>query len=452
MNFYQEAVESGTGVSSVVLYPTPGLEAYCTLPTSPVRGLYASNGRAFAVAGAKFYELLATAPFYYEYGTVANDGLPVTISSNGDAGHQLWVVSGGSGYIFDLITSVFSAAIRTDASRGAFLDGYFLSLDALTSKLYLSALEDGLTWDAADVQQRNTTPDRWVSMIVSHREIFMFGRQRTDVWYNAGASPYPFAPNPGAFIEQGLAAVDSPAMVDGTVVWLGQNEQGTAMVWRAQGYQPVRISNHALEYAMQSYATVADAVAFTYQDQGHAFYVLSFPTAGATWVYDAATNLWHERAHWNASTGLYEVWAPRFHCYAFGRHLVGDGATGAIYDQSITHYTDADGSAIRRMRQAPHLINEHKWMFYSRVELLLEVGMGSATVPNPQIGLQWSDDSGHTWSAVRWMSAGTAGAYKTRVAWRILGRSRDRIFRVIADDGVPWRLIDLLVDLEAGTN
>lgn len=451
VNWYPEVTESGTSAARIVLYPTPGFASVCTLPTSPVRCLFASNARAFAVAGAAFYELLPTAPFYYSYGTVANDGLPATISSNGDAGHQLWIVSGGSGYVFDLITNTFSGPLRTDAGMGAFLDGYFLSLDTNLAKLYLSALEDGLTWDETDVAQRNTTPDRWVSMIVSHREIWLFGKQRIDIWGNSGAALFPFEPVSGAFVEQGIAAPSSAALIDNTVMWLGENEQGSAMVWRASGYTPARVSHHALEYAMQGYATVADAVAFTYQDQGHAFYVLTFPTADATWVYDCATNLWHERGHWNASTGRYERWMPRFHAYAFGKHLVGDGASGAIAEMSIAYATDADGSPIRRMRQAPHLLNDHRWMFYHEAELLLETGLGSLSVRDPQIGLQWSDDAGHTWSTIRWVSAGQAGQYATRPIWRRLGRSRDRIFRVIADDGVPWRILDLLIGVEAGT-
>ncbi len=453
LNFYPEVIESGSHAGRLALYPTPGFATFCTLGQSPVRGLFASNGRCFAISGAGFYEIYSDRT-WYRHGTVRNDGKPVTFSSNGDAGGQLWITSGGHGYVFTLATNVLEVDVRRDSTMGGFVDGYFLNLDSTTSTLSLSSLENGLSWDAADVAQRSTTPDRWVSMLVSHQQIWLFGKTRTDVWYNTGGT-FPFAPVSGTLIEHGIAAPASACIMDNTVFWLGANEQGTAMVWRANGYTPVRVSHHALEYAMQSYSRVDDAVAFAYQDQGHAFYVLTFPsataTSGATWVFDAATTLWHERGHWNAGTGLFERWMPACHCFAFDKyHLVGDYNGGGVFRMGIDQYTDADGSLIRRMRQAPHLIGDHQWLFYHRAELLLETGTGNYRVRNPRVALQWSDDAGLTWSSENWVNVGLAGQRQTRAVWRRLGQARNRIFRVVAEDGAPWRLLDLVVDVESG--
>ena len=448
VNLYPELTESGAATNRVVLYPTPGFYSFCNFPTRPVRALFHNNNRTFAVVGATLYEVWDTKAFVSR-GTVLNDGQPATISTNGEAGGQLWITSGGAGYIYTLATDTLSAALAYDAHLGGFSDGYFLKLDTTTSSLYLSALEDGTSWDAGDVAQRNTTPDKWKSFIVSHRDIWLFGAHKTDVFYNSGDT-FPYVPYPGASIEHGIVAPFSAATCDNTVFWLRSNDQGDGIVYRAQGYVPMRVSHHALEYALHGYTTISDAVAFAYQDQGHSFYVLSFPSAGKTWVYDAATNLWHERAHYNAATGEFEIWPARFHTFAWGKHLVGDGINGALYQMSVDRHRDADGSIIRRMRQAPHIIGQHQWLFYSRAELLLEVGVGSSEVRNPQVGLQWSDDSGLTWSTVQYVSAGMAGQRQARAVWRRLGQSRDRIFRVVMQDGVPWRIIDLIVDVEPG--
>ena len=448
LNFYPELVEAQAAANSIVLYPTPGFAPFLSLPTYPVRGMLYLNNRLFVVSGATFYELFENQT-YVSRGTVYSDGQPATLSSNGDAGHQVWITSGGHGYIYDTVSGTFTSDVRLDAWMGAFCDGYFLRLDTQTSTLGISSLEDGLTWDETDVAQRSTTPDRWVSMLVSHQQVWMFGKQRIDVLYNSGDT-FPFVPYPGTLIEHGIAAPFSAKILDNTVFWLGQNDQGGAVVYRAQGYTPTIISTRAVEFAMQGYARVDDAVAFAYQDQGHSFYVLSFPTANATWVYDAATNLWHERGHWNYVTDDWDVWQARFHAYAWNQHIVGDGTTGGLYRMRIDRYRDADGTVIRRMRQAPHIIGQHQNMFYSRAELLLETGIGSSDVRNPRVGLQWSDDSGKSWSTLLYVSAGMAGQYSTRAIWRRLGQSRDRIFRVVVSDGVPWRLIDLLVDVEPG--
>lgn len=450
INLMPEIVESGTGTNRLVLYPSPGFSTFCTTAggSNPVRALFGENGRCFAVAGPNLYEIESNGTVTNR-GSIADDGLPATISSSGDNGHQLWVVSGGSGYIFDLNTATLSAALMTGIRQGAYVDGYFLALDATNAKVYLSGLLDGLTWDPLDVSQRNTTGDRWQAMAASHREVWLPGSQRTDVWYNSGAT-FPFEPVSGTFIEHGILAWASLCILDNTLFWLGANEQGFGVVWRASGYTPTRISHHAVEQAIHSYTTVTDAIGFAFSWKGHLFYVLTFPTEDTTWVYDASTNLWVEWLHWNPTTEAWTKWPARCHAYIFGKHLVGSATTGEVWELSDTTYTDADGSVIRRLRRAPHLLNDHRQMFYSRAELLAETGTGTATYPNPRIGLQWSDDAGLTWSTIRWVEAGASGLRETRILWRRLGKARDRIFQVVADDGVPWNLIDLLVEVEPG--
>lgn len=51
-------------------------------------------------------------------------------------------------------------------------------------------------------------------------------------------------------------------------------------------------------------------------------------------------------------------------------------------------------------------------------------------ITNLRVGLEWSDDGGHTWSNKHFNSMGEMGEYSYRTIWRRLGRSRDRIFRL----------------------
>jgi hypothetical protein len=449
--WYPELIESGTGKNRVVLYPTPGVTAFATLTSTPSRAMFSQNDRVFAVGGTAFDEIASNGTVTNR-GTVATDSNPATICSNGDAGHQVFVTSGGHGYIFDLVSNAFTEVLTDGAHVGGFLDGYFVSLNTATATMQLSNLENGLVWDSTMVAQRNTAADRWVSMLISHREIWCFGSQRTDCWYNSGAALFPFVPIPGAFIDQGIVAPWSAAILDNTVFWLGASDQGGSVVYRAEGYTPRRISTHAIEYAFAGYSTISDAIGWAYTDQGHAFYVLSFPTAGATWVYDVATQMWHERPWWNATTSLYEAARAQWHAYAWGKHLVGDRSSGAVSVLSASALTDVAGAAIRRVRQAPHLCTEMEWQFYHRAQLDLEVALATGGVTNPQINLSWSDDSTKTWSTEHAAAAGPAAAYRQRVIWRRLGRSRDRIFRVTAIDAIPWRLIDMYFQLTPGTS
>src|SRR6185295_7462746 len=144
---------------------------------------------------------------------------------------------------------------------------------------------------------------------------------------------------------------------------LSRNISGHCMVMQSQQYGAVRVSNFAVEFAMEGYTTVSDANVFSYQEGGHTFYVLTFPTENVTWVYDLSTQQWHQRGWWNTQQGRYDAYRPSSHVFAFGKHLVGDRVTGVISEMSINFFTDADGAPLRRLRRAPYLVNEQQWVF-----------------------------------------------------------------------------------------
>ncbi len=454
INWYPELVESGFGKAPAVYYPCPGRKPWLNLPGGSIRGMFAQDGRAFAVGGGTFYEHTG-APAYTAYGAVANDGLPVTISSNGQAGHQLLITSGGLSYIFDLdsntLTQVADPDILAFTAQGIFDDSYFIVLDNVTSTFQISAPEDGTSWSGLDVAQRSDSSDNILALAVLHRELWLFGSLTTEVWYNSGAT-FPFQPFPGRLLEQGIDAVNSLVLMDNTLLFLGGDRRGARVGYRIEGDTPMRISTHAIERAMQSYSTVSDAIAYAYQEEGHLFYVLNFPTGNATWVYDVSTKLWHQRGVWNPNTADFDMNPWVFHCYAFGQHLVGNLFTGEIAQQSIDFTTEVDGSVIRRRRRAPHLCDEQFWFYYQQFQLDLETGLGRASGAgsDPQVFLRWSDDGGHTWSPYVAASAGPQGNYRARAIWNRLGRSRDRIFEVLVSDPIPWRLIDAYLTMNKG--
>jgi hypothetical protein len=345
INWYPE-VATGTPKAPTWLVPTPGLAPFVVLGAGPVRALFAEEGRCFAVGGPYLYEVLASQTFVYR-GTVGDDARPATISSNGSDGHQLFIVSNGDGFIFDLDSNVFTPLDVTTApdfprpcSMGAFVDGYFLALQANTDRFQLSGLEDGLTWDPLDVAQVSQTTGIVRALVVLHREVWLLGSATTTVWADIGDPDFPFAPVPGAVIQQGIGGLFAWTLVDNTLYWVGQNEDGARMAYRAQGYTPQRVSTHAVEQAWAALPRVDDTLGWSYQDRGHAFAAVYLPAAETTWVFDTATNAWHERALWDP-TGL--VWTPhlaRCHAFAFDQHLVGDRQSGAIYHLDADTFTD----------------------------------------------------------------------------------------------------------------
>lgn len=445
INLYPEVMESGGAAASTALYPCPGFTSFTTFAEGQIRGMFAQDGRCFAVVGFKFYEVFSDGTSA-ERGSVALDGNPATISSSGDAGGELFITSGDNGYIFTLATDTLSASVLTGVTMGAYLDGYFLALDAATSTLKVSGLLAGSTWDPTQVAQRTQGSDTWQAMVVNYAYIWLWGSQTTEVWQNLGTFPFPFAPVPNGFLTNGTAAAFSAANLGTSVVWLQANTQGDAMVLRSDGLSGLRISTHAVEFAIQGYAQVSDAVAMTYQDQGHEFYVLTFPSANVTWVYDASTQTWHQRGFWNGPQNRFDAYRPLFHVQAFNAHLVGDRLTGTLYTMANDVYTDVTGDGIRRLRACPHVVKDQRFVTYPQLIVLLQTGIGLSGTgqgSDPECMLRYSNDDGRTWSNEVTAKAGKLGEFFTRVLFNRLGQARggSRVFEWSATDPVPWRLV-----------
>lgn len=340
-----------------------------------------------------------------------------------------------------------------DSTHIAYIDGYFILNEIDTNKFYTTNLGDYVI-DALNFASSEGSPDKVLGVIGSSRNLWVFNEKSIEVYANTGNADFPFERVQGAFIEIGLKAKYSVAKLPGSVFWLGRTENGENIVFSASGLSPQRISTHAIEYAISTYADPSSATAFCYQSNGHSFYVLNFDEA--TWVFDLATNLWHQRAYTNA--GTLERHLAEFHAFDHvnNLHLIADSESNKIYKFSDTYYSD-DGDAITRLRTSPHVSNDLKYVFYNSFQLDMEVGIGldgGVQGSSPTVMLDFSDDGGHTWSSESWTladnSAGAIGNYKTRVKWNRLGKSRDRIFRVKMTDPVKTIWIDAQIDIEPG--
>ncbi len=447
LNLYPQMDESSVGKNVAALFSTPGLKLFANLGNFPCRAmLTTSRGRVFVICGATLFELFAD-------GTHANRGTLLTQSERAgiaDNGRQLMIVDGANGYSYDLAANALTTlASFPGGVTVAFQDGYFIFNQPDSQEFFITGLYD-TTVDPLDFASAEVNPDNLLALLSLREEIWLFGSQSIEVWFNSGAELFPFSRIAGAYIPHGTVGPDSPAKLDNTVYWLGQDESGTGIVWMAIGFQPVRVSTHAMEQAIARYPRIDDATSYTYQQDGHAFYVLNFPSGNATWAYDAATKLWHERSY----TGLQELERHRaeVHTVGFGQHLVGDYANGNVYLLSPQYLND-NGVAITRMRTAPYVSKELKNLFISRLELDMQMGLqADGDAPVPQAMLTWSDDGGHSWSNEHWVSLGAIGANLTRAIWRRLGRSRQRVFRVTITDDVFVALINAYIDVEMGAS
>jgi hypothetical protein len=328
----------------------------------------------------------------------------------------------------------------------AYLDGYFIFNPPNSQRFYLTALLDGTSVDPLDFASAEGSSDGLVALIVDHRELWLFGTDSIEVWYDAGLSDFPFVRIQGAFNELGCAAPYSVAKLDNGLFWLGSDARGKGIVYRAEGYTGKRMSTHAVEWQIQQYGDISDAIGYTYQQDGHAFYVLIFPSANTTWVFDVATQAWHERAGFVNG----DFTRHRSNCQmAYNNEvIVGDYQNGNIYSFDLDVYAD-NGQIqkwLRSWRALPTGQNNLKRTTQHSMQLDCETGVGLnvGQGEDPQAMLRWSDDGGHTYSNEHWKSLGKIGVFQRRAIWRRLGMTlklRDRVYEVSGTDPVKIAIV-----------
>jgi hypothetical protein len=441
VNLFPEIIPEG-GLEPAFLNRAPGLRLLASIGNGPIRGLWdfsPDSTTAFVVSGNQLFKI-DTSYTPTLLGTVAGTG-PVSMADNGT---QLFIAANGPGYIYNNTTNVFQQITDPDfpgAVTVGYLDGYFVFNEPNSQRLWITALLDGLSVDPLDFVSAEGSPDDVTGIIVDHREVWVLGTNSVEVWYNAGTADFPLQRIQGAFNEIGCISPYSLAKLDNGVFWLGSDARGKGIVYRANGYTGTRISTHAVEWQIQQYNDISDAVAYTYQQDGHAFYVLIFPSANTTWVYDVATQAWHERAGF--ANGQFT--RHRSNCQmAFNNQIVvGDFQNGNIYAFDLEDYSD-NGQIqkwLRTWRALPTGQNNFKRTAQHSLQLNCEsgVGLNLGQGSNPQVMLRWSDDGGHTWSNEHWAPIGQIGAYGRRTFWRRLGMTlklRDRVYELSGTDPV----------------
>ncbi len=439
----------------IALYPTPGLVTRVELASGAVRGMWTVTGGAtcLIVSKDRLYSVTqgytATA-----VGTLLTTDGPVYIRDNGVAAY---ITDGTFRYSYVFSTNTFSQVTDGPFSGGGMcdqLDNYFIYNDPQTNQ-----------WGCTDVGDVVSNPlnlgsvigssGNLVALIADHRQVLLIGEYYAERWIDVGTFPFPFAVVPGSSMQHGIAASGSIARLGEGVAFLARDTRGQATVvaWGATITQPQRISTFAIENAIQKYAVTSDAIAYSYAQAGHEFYVLTFPTEDVTWVYDLATQMWHRRAWRDPETGVYH--RHRSNCVAvFGDDIiVGDYANGKVYALSQETYTD-DGDPLPCLRRCRHLTDDLNRQFHHSLQIQFQPGVGlqDGQGSDPEAILRWSNDGGFTFGNDHRLKIGRAGRYKHRAIKRRLGYARDRVYEVVVTDPVYRVVVSAELKQSKGAN
>jgi hypothetical protein len=458
-NFYMEVQSSEE--TPLVLYPTPGTTLWATVGTGPITKSIVVNGLLIVSSGTSIY-------------SVDNSGVPTLKGTTGAAGatdmvallndtgtgYNVLILNGTNGYIYDesTVTVITDADFPDTATSCDVMDGRFVVNDPsdpgrfVVSALVPSAanLINGTGWTASLADYADRDPDNLIAIQTDHRELWLFGDESTEVWYNTANETtvdVPFSSAGSMFLEWGCAAKDSVTKIANNVLWLSKNDQGQGVVLMSVPGNPKVISNFGVMEAISGYTTISDAIGYTMQWKGHNFYVLTFPNANATWVYDLGNGMWFEWTY--SASGRHR--GNSFSFFA-GKHIIGDYQDGNLYYLDDTNFTD-NTNTITRLRRSGYIHADGNWVIGDAVEIRAESGVGNdAGSIDADIMLRWSDDGGHTWSNehVRSMGLGDIGEYDTRSVWRRIGRFRRRLFEIKITDPVKTVIYGAYLKMHPG--
>ena len=382
INLYPE-IDSSDGKNTTALIGTPGTELFSNTGSDIIRGMHTFNDLIYFVSQDKLYSLdgggTVSGPLGSNLTTtqgrvsMVNNGLSPT------GGDEIAIADGANIYIWDVDSETMTIN-GIEADTICFINGHFIA-NSGGGKFRTSGLYDGTSWNALDVATAESAPDELLAVFSNHGDLWLLGEYTTEIWYKRSTGNPPFDPITGGVLDYGCAARFSVASGNDSLIWLGtkrNNDQGEFIgICMARGNNVVIISPASINYKISTYAVIDDAFAYCYTERGHEFYVLTFPSVNATWVYDTTTGLWHERSSYKNDP--YAVGRHLGNCYAYynNRHYVGDYENGNVYEMSSNVYTE-NAEPLVSQRIFPHLADKENLgnIFYQQLELDAAKGGG----------------------------------------------------------------------------
>lgn len=425
---------------TIVLSPTNGNASAAAILT--VTGVSSGAVTAFAIAQTGAFQTNPT-QFVQENTTGSGSGFTLTSPTFG----------GSSGLC--QIALPFTPASLTRSISATFQDGFGLCNERGTNFIWQSQVLDLSIWPALNFATADGESDNVEALLEINRLIFVVKQRTTEAWQDAGTAGFAFQALPSVLIEFGTVSWGSVARLGQSFMMLSRSTEGQGIVREIEGFNPKRISTHAIETLLATASTLEDAFAYTYQQEGHQFYVLTLPTANLTVVYDKTESvltgipIWYQWLTF-AEGAFNRHWGNAFSF--FNQTLVlGDYRNGNLYRINLNTLTDngAQRKWIRSWRalQKPN----PQPMRFASLWIDMQTGVGVPEGTNPQVMLEWSDDGGNVWNTQLFEMAGATGQTAVRVKFNRLGSTRrnaglDRIFRLSSADQFPVCLIGAELD------
>jgi hypothetical protein len=443
VNFYPKSTPLAK--EKFVLFSFPGLKL-AGEPTGLLgidRGLHRMAEVLYQVKGQTLYRI-AKSGAHTILGAIL--GIDRCIMAND--GISLFIVSNTGVYQYNSDTAVISLVTDVNivgAKSVAFINNQFIYTNDLFS--VISNVGDGSTANGLNIIGEESLPDNMVRDYIFDDIIYRASERSIVAWYNSGVGNPPIERLQGRIFQVGLAAINSIDRTDEALYWLGDDFS----IYQSTAGAKSKISTDAISNEIQTYSTVADAIANVFIIDGINFYSINFPSGGKTFVLNETLG---EQGWFELSSGIVDgnyQGTSFLECY--GKTFVADVDNGNVYTLDAKTYTN-NGETIKRVRTTGSVNSEPfgvngKLTQMSKAKFIMESGVGliSGQGENPRIIVEYSDDGGYTWKHGSWPKVGRLGERTLQIQFFNLGKFYDRIFRISTTDPVSYSIFSATIDL-----
>jgi hypothetical protein len=450
LNFYGEQVSKDV----FTLKPTPGSEVRTQLSVSGGgRGLIVVAGRLFGVRGGYLQEIVNDLPVIR--GALNTNAGRVAMVANikpDNARAQILIVDDGNGYVFDLsdnsyvvLTGVGGDDFLGGGSQAAVCAGKAYVFKPGTTFFQSSNAYDFKVWNTSANTSMQSLSRPLLALASNGDLLYGWSEDGFEVWQEQGLSVTLLSVRQVLAGDKiGILAPFSALFIERHAYWLGKTSTGEGVIYRhTGGGAPERISNHAYERQIAALSDPGDCLGDTYSSLGHVFYLLTFRAGNVSICWDKTTNLWHNRAQRDPSTG--SLFALPYFSFVIldGDILAIDYRNGKVVSVDNSIYQD-EGNPIRRDRKLSVFPSEADYMtYFQSVELFAQVGNTPVGQDDPQIMFRYSTDRGETWSLEDWQVSGGDSTYSGRTRWIGMGAAYGLVpwFSIVANQFVSWRSV-----------
>ena len=438
-------VPKASGISNSFLRPGDGIVSNGTGPGID-RGGINWRDSLYRVMGTKLVEINSTGTVT----TLGDVGGPtdqlVTFDYSFD---QLAIASGGRLYYWNetTLTQV------TDPDLGVVLDfcwvdGYFMTTDG--EFLIVTELTDPTQVNPLKYGSSEVDPDPVVALLKLRNEVYALNRNTIEVFDNVGGELFPFARIDGAQIQKGVVGTQACCIYIERVAFLGGGRNEAPGIYVGAAAVTEKISTQEIDNLLLQYteAQLALVKLEARNDKNHQHLYVHLPDR--TIVFDASASKDLQTPVWFTLVSTldgFSQYRARNMVWVYDKWMVGDPQStsiGYLVQDIGSHW----GQQVRWEFGTLIVYNESNGALFSELELVSLTG-SVVLGKNPQISTSYSLD-GQSYSQEKFISVGTIGNRKKRLAWFQQGHMRNwRIQRFRGDSDAHVSYVRLEAQIEA---